>query len=98
MLLACRLVEVLEAIGSKLHIITEVTVMMPPSDAPEPDVVLTDEPEGDGPVPLPSVALVVDIADSSLVVDLGRKAALYACAGVPGYWVMGLREHVVHRM
>jgi Uma2 family endonuclease len=43
--------------------------------------------------------LVVEVADASLGLDLGEKAALYAEAGVPEYWVVNLvaRVLVVHR-
>jgi Uma2 family endonuclease len=43
--------------------------------------------------------LVVEVSDSSLSFDLGQKAALYAGAGIPDYWVLNLpgRALVVHR-
>jgi Uma2 family endonuclease len=34
--------------------------------------------------------LVVEVADSSLAFDRGRKRALYARAGIPEYWVLNL--------
>jgi Uma2 family endonuclease len=39
--------------------------------------------------------LVIEVADSSLEYDLGEKAALYAQAGVPEYWVVNLLERVL---
>lgn len=85
-------------LGSQLRPMVEVTIAMPPQDAPEPDIVLTSEPDGEGPVPLESVALVVEIADTTLVSDLGLKAEVYAAHGVPEYWVVDLRGGVVHQM
>ena len=43
--------------------------------------------------------LVIEISDTSLAFDLGRKATLYAKAGVREYWVLdiGRRRLVVHR-
>lgn len=43
--------------------------------------------------------LVIEVADSSARYDLGEKAALYAAAGVPEYWVVDIaaRMVVVHR-
>jgi Uma2 family endonuclease len=43
--------------------------------------------------------LVVEIADTSLRFDLKVKAALYARAGVPEYWVLDVAGHrlLVHR-
>ena len=50
--------------------------------------------------PRPSdLALVVEIADTTLNFDLTTKAALYARAGIPEYWVLDLngRRLIVHR-
>jgi Uma2 family endonuclease len=96
--LAFRLRLALEAIGSTLFVGTEGTVAMPPHDAPEPDILLTSEPEGDGPVPLSSVALLVEVADSSLGFDLEQLAPQYALHGVPEYWVVDARALVIHQM
>ena len=76
---------------------TEVTVALPPHDAPEPDVVVTDEPDGEGPVPLASVALVVEVAHSTLDQDLRVKPRIYASAGVPEYWVADVDGRVIHQ-
>ncbi len=45
-----------------------------------------------------TAVLVVEVADSSLRLDLGPKAELYAAMGVPEYWVIDLarRSTVVH--
>lgn len=93
-----RLAAVLADIDSPLSGLIEASVAMPPHDAPEPDITLTDAPRGDGLVPLPSVALIVEIADSTRAFDLGRKAELYARHRVPEYWVIDLtqREWVRH--
>ena len=44
-------------------------------------------------------ALLVEVADTSLVYDRERKAALYARGGVPEYWIVDLnaRRLIVHR-
>jgi Uma2 family endonuclease len=73
-------------------VLTEVTVDMPPHGAPQPDIVLTSEALGEGPVPVGSVAMVVEVADTTLDFDLGPKAALYAAAAVPEYWIIDLNE------
>jgi Uma2 family endonuclease len=46
-------------------------------------------------VPLESVALLIEVSDSTLEIDLGRKADLYANAGVPEYWVVDVIENRV---
>jgi Uma2 family endonuclease len=39
----------------------------------------------------PDVLLVVEVADSSIEYDLGRKARVYARHGIPELWVLDLR-------
>jgi len=75
----------------------EATVAMPPYSAPEPDLILTTEPDGQGPVPVASVRLLVEVADTTQGNDLGVKASLYAEYGVPEYWVVDLKARVLHR-
>jgi Uma2 family endonuclease len=67
---------------------------------PEPDLAILQRvnpehsrrhPRGD------ELALVVEVADSSAAFDLSRKAALYANAGVPEYWVVDLKRRTVVR-
>lgn len=67
------------------------------SSRPEPDMAVVRRP---GPGRHPTEALlVVEIAISSRQLDLNAKAAIYAEAGVPDYWVVDVagREVVVHR-
>ncbi len=69
---------------------------------PEPDLSVRTEliaglgkrhPRGD------EIVLAVEVADTSLRIDLTIKRDLYARAGVPEYWVLNLkgRKLVVHR-
>ena len=65
-----------------------------------PDIMFTDQEEYEGRHPAPSdVALLVEVADSSLEYDLGEKALLYAQAGIADYWVVAAEAQavVVHR-
>ena len=54
----------------------------------EPDVVIFDRTRGLKNLSAKSVLLVVEIADSSLRYDTGRKAVLYASFGVRELWVV----------
>lgn len=65
---------------------------------PEPDIFVSRGLPDDGPITLDRMLLVVEIADSTLQNDLGRKQRLYAAAGVPEYWVADVNGRVVHRM
>lgn len=74
------------------------SITFEPHSEPEPDlaVVPRDSPRPYHPA---TAALVVEVSKSSLRRDLGPKAALYAGAGVPDYWVIdveGLRA-ITHR-
>lgn len=90
--------DALANMGSTLEVLAEVSVAMPPENMPEPDLVVTSEPGGDGPVPLASVALLIEIADTTLGHDLGPKAAIYASNGVPEYWVIDVQGRAVRQM
>jgi len=54
----------------------------------EPDVVVFPRPPGLRALTAANALLVVEIADSSLRYDIGRKAALYASFGVRELWVI----------
>ncbi len=71
--------------------------MTSPISQPEPDLAVVPA-AGWGSHPVGAL-LVVEVSVSSRAVDLGRKAAIYACADIPEYWVLDLdgRRLVVHR-
>lgn len=65
---------------------------------PEPDVCVVrgqTEDYSAGNPPAEAVALVVEIADASLLRDRLAKARIYARAGIPSYWVVNLRDRCV---
>lgn len=69
-------------------------------DEPEPDIAVVDDRAYTQEHPLANqVHLIVEVSVSSRRKDLGPKAAAYAAAGVPEYWVADLagRRLVVHR-
>ena len=92
-----RLRTALNSIGSSLMPIVEGSVAMPPLSAPEPDICVTAAPRGEGYIPLDSVALAVEISDSTAAFDLKEKAALYASKGVPEYWVLEIPAATLHQ-
>ena len=73
-----------------------------PSNEPEPDLIVlrraTTSFQTSRPQPA-DLALVVEIADTTLRFDLTVKARLYARAGIVEYWVLDLtgRRLIVHR-
>jgi Uma2 family endonuclease len=67
---------------------------------PEPDVsVIRGSPRDYAHAPPTHAALVVEVAELALRAARGRKAALYARAGIADYWILNLVDRVleVHR-
>ena len=63
---------------------------------PEPDVAVVRGSPRDYLSGHPLTAeLVVEVSDSSLVIDRGRKLRLYAREGVPEYWIVNLADDCV---
>lgn len=66
---------------------------------PEPDiaVVAIDELEYSLRHPEPNeIFLLIEVADSTRVRDLGEKVSAYAQANIQDYWVVDVRERQVH--
>jgi Uma2 family endonuclease len=63
---------------------------------PEPDVawVVNDRYDERHPGP-DEVLLIIEVADTSLAIDLQEKARLYATAKIADYWVVDLLNHCV---
>ncbi len=60
---------------------------------PEPDIAIVPGPDEQYSLRHPDgteVALIVEVADSSLVRDRGTKLRSYARAGIPAYWIANI--------
>lgn len=88
----------LKRTGIALTPLAGASVAIPPSNAPEPDIVVTSDPDGDGLVPIASVRLIIEVSDSTIASDLQFKHRVYAEAGVPEYWVADVNARVIHQM
>ncbi|MBB6050825.1 Uma2 family endonuclease [Armatimonas rosea] len=68
------------------------------TNAPEPDLTIVTRPlRGLGRFPTPvDIALVIEVADSTLRRDLGSKALRYARAGIREYWVVDIEGRKLH--
>lgn len=91
------LITALRSAELALTLFTAVSIDLSDDAMPEPDLVVADD-HDDGPLPIGKVKLIVEISDSTLDNDLGRKARLYAAAGVPEYWVVDVEAKVIHQM
>ncbi len=90
----------LKAFGDGFEVSVQNPLKIPPTSAPEPDiVVIRGSWRLSGGVTAEQAVLVVEISDSTLHDDLTKKAMLYARADIPEYWVIDLlkRELVTHR-
>jgi len=65
---------------------------------PDPDLMVTTKSVrdfNDNPTPA-DIRLLIEIADSTVNYDLGKKARLYARAGIPDYWVVDIPDRLIH--
>jgi Uma2 family endonuclease len=75
------------------HVRKEDPVRIPDYDEPEPDLAMARGDVGDfsSRHPTPGdLALIVEVAESSLVRDRTEKRDIYARAGIPLYWIINL--------
>lgn len=83
-------------LGADTLVRTQMTFVAGPKSVPEPDVAVVPGRNTDYLRRHPSrVHLLVEVADSSLAQDRLTKAAIYARAGVPTYWIVNLRDQSV---
>lgn len=87
----------LKAIGSPLFLYTAPSTELSDDSMPEPDIAIAD-PNDARTLQGGSVRIAIEISDSTLDIDMGRKARLYARYGVPEYWVVDVEGRVVHQM
>jgi Uma2 family endonuclease len=79
------------------HVRKEAPVRIPDHDEPEPDLSLV---RGDfrdyvGHHPSPAdVALIVEVADTTLAEDRTVKGRIYARARIPSYWIINVKGRV----
>lgn len=89
--------DALRALGSPLGVASEGSVRVGEREVPMPDVFVWEVHRGDGPVPVEHIRLVVEVSDTTLEDDVGRKRQIYAAGGIPEYWVIDLSGHVVRQ-
>ena len=76
------------AAPDEVDLVPETTFRLSEDTYLEPDVVIYPRTTGIRGLAADNVLLVVEIADSSLRYDIGRKAALYAGFGIRELWVI----------
>jgi len=84
------------AFGPGWEVRGQLPVALDDESEPEPDVTVAPGSFRDYRYAHPSrPVLIVEVAESSLVLDRERKGSLYARAGVPEYWIVNLVDRVV---
>jgi len=78
------------------RIIPDGTLHLSPHDAPQPDFYVISRASPLRPADPAAVPLVIEIADTSLGYDLGRKAGKYAAYGLAEYWVVDVNARQTH--
>ena len=76
------------AIRENLGIATETTLRYAPDAFLEPDFLFWPRSIGLRDISCPTAFLIVEVADSSMAYDTGRKAGIYAQLGLREYWVV----------
>ena len=85
-----------QAVAGRAVVRVQLPLITSPYSVPDPDVTVVPGNDSDYDDRHPSAALlVVEIADSSLLQDRLTKAAIYAAAGIPWYWLVNLRDDCV---
>lgn len=84
-----------EALAPGWQVRVQVSLAVSDTSQPEPDLAVVRDQSYRHEHPR-TAGLVVEVANTSHGVDLGRKPALYAAAAVPEYWVLDFPAAVVH--
>ncbi len=84
------------ALGDPFRVAPDATLHLAPSDAPEPDLYVLNTGARLKPIAADDVRLVLEIAESSIAYDLGRKSGKYASYAIAEYWVVDVPRRCTH--
>lgn len=83
-------------VGPSYGVRVQLALALGSHSEPEPDfAVVPARTRGAARVHPHTAILVIEVAKTSLRIDRGVKAALYARAGIPDYWIINLKDSVV---
>ena len=85
-----------KALSDSLAAAPDASLHLATTDAPEPDIYVFESGSRLKPIDPGAVRLTIEIADTSLGYDLGRKAAKYAAYGLAEYWVVDIGSRQTH--
>lgn len=86
--------EVMREIFKKKHFVSvQCPIDMGENSEPEPDISIIEGKARDFKNAIPkTAALIIEISDTSLLYDRGKKASLYAGAGIEDYWIVNVKD------
>ncbi len=85
-----------KALSPEIDLITGTTLRIGEHDFLEPDFIFWQRSIPLKDVRAEHILLLVEVADSNLSYDLGRKAQIYASLGIRDYWAINATELVTH--
>lgn len=84
------------ALPDEYKVLTQLPLTLGDDNEPEPDLAVVHARDAASRTEHPTAALlVVEVSGESLRFDRRSKAALYARAGVPEYWIVNLAESTI---
>jgi Uma2 family endonuclease len=91
--------RLIRAVGDAAEVSAQLPVRLSLRSEPQPDFAIMRAKQGRyRKHPLPSdVVLLIEVSDSTLRYDLGKRASLYAAHRIPEYWVFDLQHDRVWR-
>jgi Uma2 family endonuclease len=97
--LGLALAALVAAFGPRFWVRDQMALRLSQSTDPMPDAAVVPGSPRDYPQQPTTALLVVEVSDTSLAIDTGVKAQLYAAAGIADYWVVDLNNRlvIVHR-
>jgi Uma2 family endonuclease len=92
--------ELERAFGEGYCVRVQLPLQLGECSEPEPDLAVVPGSPRDYQSHPRTALLVVEISDTTLEFDRGRKRVIYASAGIPDYWIINLSERCVeaHRV
>jgi len=83
--------------GTAFTVVGEITIVLPDDTIRAPDVaVIPSSALANQLLRAEHVVLAIEVSDTTLELDLGRKLRDYAGAGIPNYWIVDVNAKVVH--
>ncbi len=76
------------AVAPPLDVAVETAIRLGDQSLLEPDIAIVEVPDGSSEYEIDQARLVIEVADTSLAYDTGRKATVYAAFGLRELWVV----------